>query len=190
MCTAFGLGGGLWGADGASTRVSLQLRAGPVGPRGRARPGRTAARRLRPRATWSDLRRRQRQRAARRPGPPVPRAVDDRQQVEGLRQRVTAVASLGHDLNGRLGPEQGRRGRPGETPAGAAVVLAGPADRGDAHPHPVEAGLRHRGVARMCEGLRIDRKPPRSAACRRTRFPSCGGAVRESTPLSGEKMVL
>ena len=61
----------------------------------------------------------------------------------------------------RLGPEQGRRGRPGETPAGAAVVLDGTGDRGDAHPHPVEAGLRHGGVARTCEGPRIDRKPPR-----------------------------
>ena len=93
--------------------------------------------------------RRSKQREAARSTSPL--AVDDRQQVEGLRQLVTAVASLGHDLNGRLGPEQGRRGRPGETPAGAAVVLAGTADRGDAHPHPVEAGLRHRGVERAVQ---------------------------------------
>ena len=40
-----------------------------------------------------------------------PRAGDDDlQAVEGVRQRVTTVASLGHDRRGRLGPEQGRRG--------------------------------------------------------------------------------
>ena len=46
----------------------------------------------------------------------------------------------------------------------AEVALPGdgvggsPPDRGDAHPHPVGAGLRHGGVARTCEDLR---KPPR-----------------------------
>ena len=74
------------GADGASARVSLHHVLGPLGPRGPP-GGATAAWRLHPRVTWSDLTLPRRRAgkvdvssSARRPGPPAPAgAVDDLQ---------------------------------------------------------------------------------------------------------------
>ena len=72
----------------------------------------------------------------------------------------------------RPGPEPGRGN--GETRAGAEVVLDGTADCGAAHPHPGEAGLRRRGVARRvrsCVSI-----GSRRGACRRSRFTDCRGS--------------
>ena len=142
-------GGGVVSLAGGGRRVRPcrpALRAGPVGPRGR--PGGGGAHGGEAAAAEGNLvgleappapgaPGRSEVRAAR--GDPVhqfSRADDgDQQQVGGpAAARHQPSPALCHDLDARLGPEQGRRGRPGETPAGAAVVLDGTGDRGDAHP--------------------------------------------------------
>ena len=123
------------GADGASARVSLHhvlgrwvLAAVLVGLEPPPAPGAPGG------STCE-------QRAAARSTKPARAVGDDLQAVEGLRQRVTAVASLGHDLEGLLGPEQGRRGAPGRD---------GSADRGDAAPR-----IPSRPVSRAALALQV-----------------------------------